>query len=209
MRYKYGNYSSENQFPPFANYSELPTYISDVTVSNVTYTGTNVVKADNSITTQNNVIVASTGNVTFRAGAAIILKPGFVVQSGGLFKADINNYGFSLTCGTPLIDAYQYGGNCYNTTVTALRNRPVNSEEYKEISVYPTLTSGLVNISGSDLPNSRIMVVDANGNFIQPLINGKGTTSQQLHLESLPDGLYFINIYTGDKLITRKVVVHK
>ncbi|MBA4854116.1 3-coathanger stack domain-containing protein, partial [Emticicia sp. BO119] len=34
--------------------------------------------------------VTATGNVSYQAGNSIVLTPGFVVESGGVFKAEIH-----------------------------------------------------------------------------------------------------------------------
>jgi hypothetical protein len=60
----------------------------DVTVSSTTYSGTQTVQADNSVTTSGSVVVNNGANITFQAGGRTTLAPGFKVNAGGLFRIE-------------------------------------------------------------------------------------------------------------------------
>lgn len=72
---------------------------SNLTVSNLTITGTELYQAQNTITAGPNVIVSSGANVTMRAGSQILLEPGFSVNSGAVFHAYIDASPCEFGCG--------------------------------------------------------------------------------------------------------------
>lgn len=61
--------------------------VDDLTVQNTTYTTTQTVQADNTITATPAVVVANGADITFQAGTRITLGAGFSVTTGGLFRA--------------------------------------------------------------------------------------------------------------------------
>ncbi|RMG43057.1 MAG: hypothetical protein D6732_00505, partial [Methanobacteriota archaeon] len=78
------------------DYRDLPTQIGFNLPANLVLdvaapiTGTRTYRALQTITAQNNFVVASGGDVTFIAGQRIELKPGFQAQNGSRFQAQID-----------------------------------------------------------------------------------------------------------------------
>jgi hypothetical protein len=82
--------------------------VDDVTVQNTTYTTTQTVQADNSITATPAVVVANGANVTFKAGARITLGAGFSVVTGGVFHAQVGQ-SLPFTAGFETGEGYTTG----------------------------------------------------------------------------------------------------
>jgi hypothetical protein len=215
-------HNSGNALPPYANYTELPLYISDKTVSNTTYTSNTTVanrtvKADNSIATSGAVIVSASlpFQISFIAGGEISLNSGFEARPGSTFEATINSFGFALNCLPSSIDAYIHPVGCFNTAITALRMRPTTSAaEAKEITVkvYPIPAANSVYISGiQNHKNSTVSLVDQSGRTVRQIrINSKNTTGTvSVDVSGLSNGIYYIKIQTDGTITTRKIVVSK
>ena len=206
---------SRDHLPPYANYTELPLYESDLIVSNWTYTGPDVDKADNSVTTNNAVIVAPGAQVTFAAGGVVNLYPGFEAQYGSDFTAKINNFGYTLNCGTLQVASPVLLTNCYNTNITALSQNTSETATYVdevaagELKVFPTLSSGNVNITGKELQQALIVIVDQSGRMVYRYQNKSNKTSIQLNLHHLTNGVYFIKIDSPGQTVTQKLLISK
>jgi len=76
--------------------------------------------------TPGNVVVTSGQNVEFRAGKKVILQPGFSVQPGGYFTADIQQCVSTLSAyisqGTVNNPSSCSSGNCYSYVLQAMPN---------------------------------------------------------------------------------------
>lgn len=212
-------YSSSTPLP-YVNYTEYPTFHSDVLVTGITYNQQTEVKADNNVTTQDgvDVIVPNGQTVTYKAGSSIDLQDGFDAQAGSEFDATINTFGFNITCGTPSTEAYQYNGNCYNNAVSALRTttnttKPANETPgAEELKVYPIPTSAKLVIDGiKNNSNAIITILDQSGRSVKEIRSAAAESQGHLELDvsSLSNGVYFIKIQTLTQTTTRKIVVSK
>lgn len=213
QRLSYDRTGSAYILPPYANYTQTPEWISDKSIQNTTYTSPEEIKADNSITAGSSVIIsASAQNVVYNAGGSVDLLPGFEALTGCSFAANINEFGWNIACTTPQVQAYQYTGNCYNTAITALRARktkPAGEIDEGSISIYPTLSSGLVYVSGKNLLNSQITIVDASGRTVMSVSNNSSDNTFQLHLDHLRSGMYFIKIDSPGQSVVKKLILQK
>lgn len=89
--------------------------VNDLTVSNTTYTTTQTISADNSITATPAVVVANGANITFQAAGHITLGSGFSVATGGLFRTSVGQLqvfvtGFESTDGLSLGSVHNQRG---------------------------------------------------------------------------------------------------
>jgi hypothetical protein len=92
----------------------------------------------------------------------------------------------------------------------------VSVKNSSALSVYPTVSSGLVAITGMDDLNSEITVYSMMGEKVYetPSLKGEGKQSQAdggkiLDLSSLPNGIYVIGVKTEKNLYTQKLVIQK
>lgn len=213
MKNKYKWYPTE-YLPPYANHTELPLYESDIHLSNYTYTSIHTEKADNTLTTNNTITISPSTQVTFAAGGTINLNPGFEAKSGCDFSAKINDYGYSLNCISPQAEAFVFPGNCYNTSITALGTNTTEATiepdvAISKLNVYPTLSNGNVNITGDEIQQARIVIVDQSGRIVYQYDNKSNKTSIQLNLHHLTNGMYFIKIDSPGKTVTKKLLISK
>ncbi|PZR04535.1 MAG: hypothetical protein DI539_25495, partial [Flavobacterium psychrophilum] len=201
--------------PPYTNYTELPLYKSNLVVSNWTYTGPDVDKADNTVTTQGNITIATSAPVIFAAGGAVNLNPGFHAQYGSDFTAKINDYGYTLNCGTLQVAPPVVLSNCYNTNITALNQNTTETATVaddvaaSELKVFPTLSNGSVNIIGRELQQAHIVILDQSGRVVYQYVNRSNKSMIQLNLNHLTNGIYFIKIDNPGKTVTRKILISK
>jgi hypothetical protein len=202
---------------PYSNYIESPTYVSDVLIHSIVYNNPTEIKADNSITTENevDVKVPDGQSVSYKTGAVIDLNPGFEAEVGSDFEASINTYGYNITCGTPNIEAFQFNGSCFNTTASGLRTvTKSNTQNFTSdiISVYPIPTNGQLVITGIYNSNNAIItILDQSGRTIREIRAASYETSGQINLDvsTLQNGVYFVKIQTGTQTITKKIVISK
>ncbi len=121
LRQNFQNVNSRQYLLPYSNSSDVPSYtIVDKVISNRTYNSFWDEAADNSITTQNGVVVASGQSVGFKAGAEINLEDGFETEDNVEFEAILRNSQLNTSCSTPSIEAFVAtlnGGNCYNSCI--------------------------------------------------------------------------------------------
>ncbi len=106
--------------------------------------------------------------------------------------------------------------NCVGNTLVADNTEEVISrqdqriDEKSDLAIYPTITGGTVHVStdNSMLKNAEIVVSDNSGRIVVRSINNAGKKLVTLNLAPFPNGIYFIQVKQGDKLITRKVIVN-
>ncbi len=208
------------QYPlPYSNYTENPTYISDKLITGITYNQATEEKADNSISTQADVdvIVPAGQSVTYRSGSIIELQNGFDAQPGSEFEATLNTYGYNITCGSPIIEAYQYTGNCYNNAISGLRKVTNSTKTTNEtigpelLNIYPVPTNGKLFIDGIKTNGfTSITILDQSGRAVKEVRSPSFDDGRiDLDVSMLSNGVYFVKIQTLAQTITRKIVVSK
>ncbi|MCB0587112.1 MAG: T9SS type A sorting domain-containing protein [Phaeodactylibacter sp.] len=82
------------------------------------------------------------------------------------------------------------------TTISAIQEAPVENE----FKVFPNPTSGQVELTGADSGQACVMDVIGQTLFCS------NVAQSTIDLTCLPGGVYFIQAYSGGKLVTRKVV---
>lgn len=207
--------------PPYCNYTTPPIGNSDREVDNLTYNSASAVYADNAIQTRNAVIVLPGADVYYRAGYEITLAPGFEARAGSSFNAVGFTSGYNVNCTTPNVEAFQYTDNCYNTNITALRvggiaapeppssNLRLEETEAEKLSLYPVPCNGTVKITGNELSNADISIVDQSGKIVYQLTNKSAGKQIDLNLAHLPSGIYFVKINSSGKIVTKKLLIIK
>lgn len=74
------------------------------------------------------------------------------------------------------------------------------------IAVYPNPTTGTLNlVSGKEMKNARIRIVNAGGQLVAEKTNISGT-SYNLDISYLLNGVYFMDVYENNKVIRTRIV---
>jgi hypothetical protein len=81
----------------------------------------------------------------------------------------------------------------------------LNSAYLDDYELYPTVTNNTINILFKNKIADRIVVLNANGQFIRQFNNIEKHTS--LHLEQYGQGQYYINIYVKDRVDVHKIII--
>ncbi|MDR1762082.1 MAG: T9SS type A sorting domain-containing protein [Bacteroidales bacterium] len=157
-----------------------------------------------------NVTIASGASVTMTAGETIIFKPGFYVEEGANFIAQIvpyDNFASYQSAGT-----MQMPEQLVNTLFMAKRAEvEFETEEMtKENPVfYPNPTRGIVYVEtrSEDLLQT-ISVFSANGQMMQQH-NNLNAASGEIDLSEFNDGMYIIRLKAGDKDYFNKIILQK
>jgi hypothetical protein len=204
---------------PYSNYSEVPDYMSvaDKLINNANYTGTSEEKADNVISTGDNVYVSSGADVIFKAGYMVDLYPGFEAEPGSNFEATLKSNQSNITCGALQAQPYVFGQNCWNSTISPARQETKPAKLISEtanpqlLKVYPIPTNGKLFIEGVKA-NSKatITFLDQSGRSVKELRSSSFDGGRiDVDVSSLSNGVYFVKIQTLEEIITRKIVVTK
>jgi len=164
----------------------------------------NEMNAQKTLSTSGTVII--TGNMTFKAGNAIILNPGFHAQAGSIFSAILQT--------------------CAPSTGT-LQNE-VDAGSSKRIIGYSTQNTPEVNISLTVMPNPfrgetviqynlnqtapiLIQVMDVNGRVVKILENrttkAAGINEVRFSGDGLDAGMYYVFLVTPTKVLSKKIVL--
>lgn len=130
------------------------------------------------------------------ATSEVILQNGFEATGNSEFTARI------LNCVGPSIVADNAG--------EVISRQDQRNDGRSELAIYPTITGGPVHVStnNSILKDAEIVVSDNSGRIVVRSINKAGEKLVTLNLAPFPNGIYFIQVRQGDKLITRKVIVN-
>lgn len=224
LREYHRSYLSYLNPTPYSNYTEIPLYETskiDRVINGVIYASSQEEVADNSITTENSVVVTSEKNVVFRAGGEINLEDGFETEGNTEFEATLKiSELVNINCSTPVVQAFVptlNGGSCYNTAAKPAREatKPNNTEVIKgaeEVKVYPIPTNGKLVITGINNSNNAIItILDQSGRTIQEIRSASYEASRRIDLDvsALTNGVYFVKIQTLTQTITKKIVVSK
>ena len=121
------------------------------------------------------------------------------------FKIDMEQ---SLAEGTEIKNrAYIYFDNnpavITDYALNTIEYTSTNSVDFynnQELTIYPNPTSGKIYIK-SDNTIQKIEVLDISGSVLE-----SQSSSKNIDLSDLPIGVYFLKVYTNDKVISKKVV---
>lgn len=121
--------------------------------------------------------------------------------------------GASITFTQTAIDDYYVHVTDNETGIEGYSNYVFNKEVIASTSasptslstsVFPTLTSGLINIEGSG--TYAITIHNATG---EAVFSQQGQNAEQLDLSQLPNGSYFVQISQNNETITEKIIIQK
>lgn len=127
------------------------------------------------------------------AAQEINLKPEFQASvTSGTFTASIN------PCTT---DSVEHNIQAFST----------EKSMHSNVIVYPSPGNGILNISGdiNDLDNALIIVTDQLGRQVYETQNNSKNTAITLNLGHLDNGIYYVQIKSLIKIITKKIVIKK
>lgn len=115
-------------------------------------------------------------------------------------SASAYSYTGDLYHPNPIIVTFGYGLAGVNSTSLIADN----------INVYPNPANDVVNINISGgVEVSRITITDIQGRQIQEIIPGAGQPSITVPVNNYASGIYFVNLFSGEEVVTKKIVVAK
>jgi hypothetical protein len=174
------------------------------------------------------VTVQSNTNTTVVAGNLIRLDPSFTCSPGSGTASFSINACYSLynmtAVGPDDYDAQNVANAAITDSIASLNTqaftpRPLSagpatllaSDSSSRLRIFPTVSSGAFTIAGSgtDLTNASILVTDESGRAVYKLYNNNGSTTVNLNLGMLGNGLYFVQINNGIKSTTQKIIISK
>jgi hypothetical protein len=205
--------------PPYANYTVSPSWVSDRTISNMTYTAAATEEADNSLTANTAVTVsASAQGVVFEAGNGVYLEPGFSALPGCNFQAVVDTYGApALTCNTQQWMGFTTSSNCYNSSAAAMSHKADTAAAQSMslamvdsmVNVYPVPASQQVTLTGLGGlgHHATISFIDQLGRTVYTVEKQDDSPTMVLNVGGLSSGVYFVEIRGTAVTLTRKIVV--
>lgn len=91
---------------------------------------------------------------------------------------------------------------CYSETLS------VESNEMNLFSLYPNPASGLVNISLVNVSdNQKVEIYDISGRLINEVKLNSNSTTQQIDISTLNQGIYLVKVIQGNNSYTEKLIV--
>ena len=216
-----------SQLPPYANLTRLPPSFNDYN-SEINLTKRTFVRqpfpaifASNSVnvdSVQVNNVGRST--VTFTAGREINLKDGFKVTLGSTFNAKIEDFGFNVSCTTPIISILAEGCTTNNNrakrTTEAQVSVPTKTFASQLFNAYPNPTTGQVTIDyqvGEGGGKVYMFLSDVNARMVKMLAdvqaNHQGQYRVSFDTKDLKPGIYFYTLQIGDYTETKRLVIVK
>lgn len=103
------------------------------------------------------------------------------------------------------------GHNTINESVITYNGTSASTHLYKnlEYNVFPNPASDLINIQvGNDMPNNlHLALLNTMGQSIYTLDNIQPTISYSIDISSFPQGIYFVRLYSADKISTKKIFI--
>lgn len=167
-------------------------------------------KANDSIQASGRFPTQSKG--TFLATNAITLLPGFEVEAGANFQAEIATCTFSpITTLTNNNDAKKNHIENSSRTSSFGNTQPFETKEALILKISPNPTNQIAQIQFY-LPEEtgvQISVYNANGQLMTSLQNKvlEGWNRTNLSVHQLPSGIYYVSLQTPNKRLTKKIVV--
>jgi hypothetical protein len=106
-------------------------------------------------------------------------------------------------------------GTCVDTSAcTTISTIGIDETAFSQgIDIYPNPSSGVFTITVNDLPigDLNVEIMDARGRILlttrKELNNGNGNIF--VNLEDVDAGIYFVNLISGDKRVTERIVIAK
>ncbi|HRN43064.1 MAG TPA: T9SS type A sorting domain-containing protein, partial [Vicingus sp.] len=135
--------------------------------------------------------VVSSGNFTINAGDSVTVA-------------------FALIAGVGLVDIQASADAAQSAYDNIIGVEEV--EENKEFTIYPNPTNGKIYLKMNqieDLKIKNIVVYNVFGAELSLDVEIKPTSTQQIDLTQLPNGVYFIELQTVNKSYRKKIVLSK
>jgi hypothetical protein len=86
-------------------------------------------------------------------------------------------------------------------------NTPSAASE--KISVFPNPAKDIVNINMDNVAVSRITITDIQGHQVQTITPDAGQAMMTANISGYATGIYFVNLFTGSEVVTKKIVITK
>ena len=139
------------------------------------------------------------GEVLFKAGNEIRLRPGFESVRHSNFRAKIDPM---LTCNYTLSDLRGIAGTAPFIEPLGVEKTVIESGNVK---MYPNPTTGRVNWETTNTKVSTIFVFDMRGNLLKE-IKTSGMGNGNIEMEGMAAGLYFIRFDFGNNYKTLRII---
>lgn len=168
-----------------------------VKLNKYTVSGTENYRYTGTINAEDNFTVPSSTNCTMVSAANIVLKPGFVANSGSAFRAYID------------VNTFNSQGRLAAAGTVADKNFETLAE--RDIEVFPNPSDGrfqILLLTGSDVECSY-QVTDLLGKVVTS--SGSRSITQrafELNLQGARKGIYLVRLLVNQKPFTRKIVIH-
>jgi peptidase C10-like protein/Spi protease inhibitor/type IX secretion system substrate protein len=162
-----------------------------------------------------NVSTAAVTNIQLLTGQSIFYSATDPFSFGGTIPSTlpIGTYTLAIQHQPGGTGAFVYTGSdvfenpiIVNVVSAAGINTP--SAVSEKIAVYPNPANSIITISMDDVTVSKIRITDIMGHEVQTLYPNTQPT-MAISVNNYAAGIYFVNLYTGDEVVTKKIVVTK
>ena len=165
----------------------------------VTFSGNQTVPASDNIESERTY---SAGTVLYTAGGSITMKPGFTIENGVDFTAQIED------CTPSLVDEIPDVATERSGDIEALVDFNLDNRNTPEVLIYPNPSNGqaMLTISSPDENTviQQIQIYNLNG----MLVSEKQHHISSLDLSTIAKGIYFVRLQVEGEFITKKLVVN-
>lgn len=104
------------------------------------------------------------------------------------------------------------GHNTINESVITYNGTSATTilDDELDYDLFPNPASGMINIFvGKDMPyNLHLDLINNMGHRIYTLDNLQPTIPYSINITSLPQGIYFVRLYSADKISTKKIIIN-
>jgi len=146
--------------------------------------------------------VTNTSVVDYKATTSITLTNGFIVQTGATFSATIE----AVNCPNNLQDTLAIS-RTNNSIVTST----ISEKPQMNIFPNPILNRATIEYDLTKTTNINLVLYNANGQAVRVLLDNaiqeKGQYSLALDANNLLEGVYYINLYTKENNLTKKMMI--
>jgi hypothetical protein len=162
-----------------------------------------------SVTTNTNLSVVGTNEFFWNLDAVTSAQNGSTISLFGIPTTSSVSFRFyawnsEAGTGTFSIDNVVFDGSMAGT-VTGLKN--INSES--NIAIYPVPShDGVLFVESKNQDVTKIEVLDVLGNVVLSNVP-KNESKVKINLADMPNGNYFVRMYSGNSVFTKKIAVIK
>ena len=150
---------------------------------------------------------SSTQEVELIAGNTIHLKPGFTVEPGAKFHAAIDDCAtVDLRSSLPNNNSLLVNEMIQNAIIESqLKYTFVDSSSIENnLRISPNPFSNQITLNSSFTNFTKIELLDFTGRIITVIPSGNFPL--ELNLSGLSEGIYFVNVYSLDKMLSQKII---